>query len=292
MFLLRKVKLPLMSASKVKRKKWGQKKSLPGILFLILLMLVVFGGVSYKNGFFTIKRLDLKNSLDCVTIESLKRETGVINKSLFFINTLDLKKRIESKFSCVGEVKISKKYPESLELEFVPKIPKAVLGLLPRPKEDLDLDLNEASSSTVEAKPVKLDFNVNQSDVGGYFLTDKNGSLYLSVSLDQVNNLPIFYYLVNDIEKDKNVEQKKLDNLLTIDGRLKQTKVVARFFKVDKEKLLIEGQPKMVFSLGKDPLRQVASLQLILQKATMNSASIDTVDLRFDKPIVVYSGKK
>ena len=95
MFLLRKVKLPLMSASKVKRKKWGQKKSLPGILFLILLMLVVFGGVSYKNGFFTIKRLDLKNSLDCVTIESLKRETGVINKSLFFINTLDLKKRIE-----------------------------------------------------------------------------------------------------------------------------------------------------------------------------------------------------
>jgi hypothetical protein len=36
-------------------------------------------------------------------------------------------------------------------------------------------------------------------------------------------------------------------------------------------------------------LRQVASLQLILHKAKIESALMESVDLRFDRPVVIYS---
>ena len=65
------------------------------------------------------------------------------------------------------------------------------------------------------------------------------------------------------------------------------------------DKLIIDTKPRLIFSLDKRLDYQTTSLQLILAQAKMNSdpsspgsALIESVDLRFNKPVVVYSKKK
>ena len=63
-------------------------------------------------------------------------------------------------------------------------------------------------------------------------------------------------------------------------------------------RLIVDSEPRVTFALNKEISRQSASLQLILRQAKMNldpdkpdSRSVESVDLRFDRPVVVYSKK-
>jgi len=55
---------------------------------------------------------------------------------------------------------------------------------------------------------------------------------------------------------------------------------------------LVLSPRKIAFSLKRDILKQLVSLQLILQKAKIDESMIETVDLRFDKPVVKFLPKK
>jgi hypothetical protein len=46
---------------------------------------------------------------------------------------------------------------------------------------------------------------------------------------------------------------------------------------------------KVILNLKGEYLKQLASLQLILQKNKIDSKRIESVDLRFAKPVVIYS---
>jgi hypothetical protein len=70
--------------------------------------------------------------------------------------------------------------------------------------------------------------------------------------------------------------------------------------KIENNNLLVDTRPRIIFSLNgaqngwlqQDILRQVASLQLILHKAKIESKLMESVDLRFDRPVVIYSPVK
>ena len=47
-----------------------------------------------------------------------------------------------------------------------------------------------------------------------------------------------------------------------------------------------------IFLLDRDNQKELASLQLILQRNRIDLRSIESVDLRFDKPIVTFEKKK
>ena len=55
---------------------------------------------------------------------------------------------------------------------------------------------------------------------------------------------------------------------------------------------ITSGNPKVVFDLSEDIDIQIASLQLIVQKAKIGSSKLEFIDLRFDKPVVKYAPKK
>ncbi|KKS13713.1 MAG: hypothetical protein UU67_C0020G0034, partial [Candidatus Daviesbacteria bacterium GW2011_GWB1_41_5] len=56
--------------------------------------------------------------------------------------------------------------------------------------------------------------------------------------------------------------------------------------------LIIFAQYKVILSLQKDIPLQLASLQLITEKAKIDGRLIEVVDTRFNKPVVVYAPKK
>ena len=66
------------------------------------------------------------------------------------------------------------------------------------------------------------------------------------------------------------------------------TQILDNFFLIYPTSL----SPKVIFRLDQRIDVQIASLQLILEKAKMYSESLEFIDLRFDKPIVKFAPKK
>jgi len=56
--------------------------------------------------------------------------------------------------------------------------------------------------------------------------------------------------------------------------------------------LMTDSSAGIALNLESDIKRQLASLQLILSKSKIEQREVSSIDLRFAKPVVVYSPKK
>lgn len=257
---------------------------------IVMLIFILFIGVIYtvRNNLFSVKKIDVKNSLSCVDVTKLSKDSRILGKNILLLDVDNLEVVIRAKLPCVENLKIVKRFPDSVTINITPKIPVAVFSLVMRPKE-LNLDLQDATASSQAAK---LEFGIEGLEINGIYLTDRTGTFYEQVVPGKIDDLPLAYFLVEDVESGKYISESRLYIFLTLVDKLKTLQISSKSLKVDGHKLIIDGSPKMVLSLDKDPLWQAASLQLILQKAKINSSSVDTVDLRFDKPVVIYSSSK
>lgn len=269
------------------------------ILGLLILVTAVY--FFYFSKTFNIKKIIVNGHASCVNQNDITKDPKTLNQTLLLFNQGSYKVSFYKKYPCTTGLEIKKKFPNQIELTFVPKSPVGMIGVLNKSNlKNMNLDLKESTPSSQAASISTLDFDVDNLSVSGYFFTDTDGNLYEQTTIDQANNLPIFYSLRND-DSTRNIEKDFLYKILQIIDKLKSLEINPSVYKQDGSKLLVNSQPKIVFVLNKDIFRQIASLQVILQKAKMNLRSlpkgkvhriIDTVDLRFDKPIVVYSESK
>jgi cell division septal protein FtsQ len=280
----------------------GKKKSfilskLNIILVVVLLISSAAVYTLYYSDFFKIKEVIVNPSgISCTNEAEVKKFTNLLGKSILFIDQNWLNQKITERFNCVESISSKKYYPDKLSIDLTERQGNAIVRLIkfdnvPPPK----LELREATpSSEAAVKKVEntLDFEVNESSVSSSLLVDKVGFILLKLeSADEFGNLPNIYLLGQEINFEKVIPNEFIPDVLTVLQKMTALQKKVQLTKIVESDLYIKSEEKIVFSLTKDILRQLASLQLILQKAKIESKKVEIIDLRFDKPVVVYSPK-
>lgn len=275
-------------------------KKVSGVVPFFLLglgALLVFASIA-KFGFFYVKFVTFKPpQISCATEGELLEKTQVLGMFFLQVKPGSVESKLKKEFMCIDSVRIVKKLPSKLELAITERRPAAAVTVIR--ERVLDLDLKNASPSSQSAISI-LDFDVLQATVSGKFLTDADGFLFADYS-DGFSSLPMLFVAGNKLRKGGQVVDNFIGNALKVVGKLNDMSIPFSSVKIEKEFLLVDGEQKLAFGLHKDLNRQLASLQLILSRAKMKSGDssskqgpqkIEKIDLRFDKPIVVYGLKK
>lgn len=288
---MKRISFALFRGSGISRKK---NNFLP--LFLIISFFLLSILAFSKTDFFNIKTVLVEpEKFRCGNIREINQILNLLNQNYFYINTQEITNQITKKFLCIERVDIKKTIPDKIKISLLERKPAAIVAK--SQKDNLEsLKLQEASSSTQGAK---LDFSVNQYGVMEKFLVDISGFVYSKP--DYTDNLPTINIVDEEIKLGSFLKNGVVGIILDILNKLSQYSIGYRTIKVINDHLLIDADTKLVFSLKKDYYRQLAYLQLILQKAKMNSSDsssnrselqkVERIDLRFDKPIVIY-GKR
>lgn len=258
--------------------------SIPVLLLILIFLVVYFSQINSV----TVEVF----KVDCVSIDQLKKELNLKGKNFFVQNSEQIKERIQSRHVCISDVNLSYKLPNKLEIKVIGREPKILL------KERV---FKEASSSSIQKD---LDTETESSSDSGLYVSDRNGFIYSKT--DAFLDLPLIEVVEQDLEIKKsfpNIASNSIDVL----EKLKDMSLIATNIMVYNNSLEIGSHPKLKFTLNGDLDRQIASLQLILQKAKMKlrfspnemkltqdseeKKEIEMVDLRFDKPVIVYTQK-
>lgn len=170
--------------------------------------------------------------------------------SIWLINTDQLTSEIAESSSCISNVLISRKFPNTLEISYTGKIPIAKI-------EGSDLLL------TVDGQLIK-----SQPD----------------------ENLPTaFLPQETKVETDKIKEKNILFALEIINILLKSDFAPANIRFVNGDVTIYNHEEAVaIFSADKSPQSQADTLQQVLSKAKIESKKIIKIDLRFENPIVVF----
>ena len=217
---------------------------------LVLIVVVVVFASLFISQAFKVKTLEVQSENDCLNKEKVEKEYGVINQNIFLVNTKDLTSKLKAKYACIGTLNVSKAYPSKLIIEVKTKGPVAKIA-------DSPLLLTE-DGLIVEGQspPLTLFLPSGQNLTLGQKL-DKKEILF---ALKLAANITKSDFIANNI-------------------RILDATTVAAYNQ--------EGAV-VLFSVENDALFQVDSLQLILAKAKIDATKITKLDLRFDKPIIVY----
>ena len=260
-----------------------------GISFIIVAVFI------WKSGLFgaNLGNIEVKNA-SCVTEPQIRTELDITGHNILFLNENVLEKKIIDKYPCVGSIKFVRQFPKQIAIKVNGRNPLAQIVSFNPSKSSFLGDLEASPSSSTAL----LDWNFPEVspenllvDANGVVFGD-NGSFKLPIIFWPEENLKIGQRLDGNIFNNISKVFSKM-NSLNLNENTASTSATFENFqaKVVDNSLLIKVKPKLIFSLEKDILRQLASLQLILQKAKIDGKVIEVVDLRFDKPVVVY-GKR
>lgn len=170
--------------------------------------------------------------------------------SIWLINTDQLSREIADSSSCISTVKISRKFPNTLEISYTGKIPIAKI-------EGSDMLI------TVYGQLIK---------------SQPDGSIPT-----------IFLPQGTEVETDKIKENTILVALEIINLLLKSDFAPANVRFVNGDVTIYNHEEAVaIFSADISPQSQADTLQQVLSKAKIESKKIIKIDLRFENPIVVF----
>lgn len=302
-----------------KRVQFKQKSNIPGLerarrtpKKALLWIGSIFGTTLlafFFLSFFQITQITIKSEVICTNQTAIKQALHLTYANLLLVNTGALEGELIKKYLCIKGVIFTRKWPHTLEVSILARQPALVFDLVPDVASVSSVDLLQAKNlesspaarlieATAEAKLTQtLEFPQPEATVSGQLIVDSSGVIFAqneSVSVPHVQiNLP------NAKLGDK-VDSRIIQNSQKIFSRLKSLGFTVLNSKiVDQLYLLVVAESqtekastlKLGFTLDGQHLRELASLQLILQKNRIDLRSIEIVDLRFDKPIVQYKSK-
>lgn len=259
------------------------KKGFLKIFWLLIFWLVALLGLLFSD-FFKIKNVSFsQESFTCGVAEEVRAAVNLEGRNYFLIDLTEIENKIAQKFPCIAKIELKKTLPGKIKMVLHPRQSAAIISLISA-KSSLDLNLKEASVSTEAAS---LNFSVSAGAVR--FLADQSGFVFSQTS--SLDNLPVIY-LADEVSVGQVVKNNVVKKVIELLELLKSFSNLPRTIKVINDQILVDGDVQIAISLKKDYYRQLASLQLILEKAKMNSKRMERIDLRFDKPIIIYSSNK
>ena len=246
-------------------------KILGFILFLVLI------GFWLKSDFWQVKKVDCQfNQLNCnAEIASKVRDLSLGRHLLFFPRQL-VTDKIKENYSQVHFVKIKKRLPDKLSFELTSRKPVAALAR----------ELFSEPEATLSGELKKPKFSLT----GTYYLIDQERVVIQKV--DDNPNLPLIL-IKNELqlkvgEKITQEEvQKTMEILVGMKLRLLEPKLT-RIVSLGEIEIWLENEILVLFNGQKDIGVQLDSLQFIYSRSKIEGKQIKKIDLRFDKPVVLY----
>ncbi|MFA5933062.1 MAG: hypothetical protein WCV81_02200 [Microgenomates group bacterium] len=253
---------------------------------LILLLSILFIIIIWRLNILSIEKVNVINFAECVSVNDLSTEINRFDKNSILISPERLKNELSSKYKCIKDISMSYEFPKTVNVNVYGRKFLTKIYSVETPLNLTDLEASISSETSL------LDWNFPQESSEDAFVTDETGFVFTKVKPE--TSLPILFLNENIIlgtQLDppifKSIEQI-FSKILTLAPISYQPNFKAKKYS---NILLINTSPKVAFSLEKDILRQLASLQLILQKAKIDERVAEFIDLRFDKPVVQYRTK-
>lgn len=264
-------------------------------LLIIFTLLIIYS--IFFSKLFALKLVEFENK-DITCVEKTQIASALPkNENLLFIHVEQITELIKSRYACLEQVSLRKKFPDTIVITATErKIAAILVAGVRKPEVEVDVAVVDASPSSASAAPRLTippvdDFKINEGDYTKSFGVDLDGYALIE-NPEKIENLPVFYYLSSHpIEINHMVYEGTIRNALILSAKLYELGIQVDSQKIIDTSLYIDGPQRIIFLLEKDPTEQIIPLQLILQKAKIDSTPIEKIDLRFDKPVVVY-GKK
>ncbi len=270
--------------------------------FAILVLLLILSVALFlaRSNFLNIEKSDIKIlGASCLTEGDVLNEISKQSHKIFLFKESQFTHGLMERYTCVGSVAVSKKYPNTIEVLVEGK--KAVL-MLDNLVTNYDGKVINLPSQVLEATPSSqsalvspnLNTILKNATESGKFLVDKSGEIFSGQP--PAENVPTFVYLGDNLTIGQRMDVKVFSNALSAVNKIRALNLPVKNTPLvyNNELEIKSSDPNtLILALDKDIDWQVASLQLILEAGKMNSGSksMDSIDLRFDKPVVVYSSK-
>lgn len=229
------------------------------IILPVLLFLLIIVGLGYflKDDFWNIQKISCFEEENLCSADIYGDLASlVIGRHLLFLSSPQVAAKIRAKYPFLKEIKIVKKIPP--ELQFILKKREAMAAL------------------------------VKESSPDENYLVDEEGFCLKKAS---ATDLPLV--LVQELPKiavGEKPEDRAITKAIEIIKELKLNLFEPKTAKVNpfNIEVRLEGDELTIFSTFKELKIQINSLQLILTRAKIEGKKISRLDLRFDKPVVVY----
>ncbi len=264
-------------------------------LKILGIFLAIIGVVVLSWWFFTQVKTDFSIKLDdlgCANESQIKQSLERQRIKFYWLQSQEIDKKLRSEFPCINESRIERQFPKGVAIHLSGRKPLAVFRVTKKTTPSpLPIEVLEATPSTSEARPSPSPSPSPQVIVtfGETFLIDGKGVGFAKGYRD---DLPLVNYLVDRFDIGDNIGADSIAQILaTIDFFQKQAMPIESI-ELDHDKLTIKTAEEVIFSVSQSLERQTASLQLIWKQAKMNSKSVVKIDLRFDKPVVIYAPEK
>lgn len=240
-------------------------------------MLLVTAGVIalLRSSIFAVSFVEVQiEKSSCSDPDQIKNSSGLLGQNIFLLNSAKLQNDLKNKFLCIRRVEVKRFFPNKLKLSVSVREPAATLVVLQ------DEEATESADILSEASPSAENFVI-----------DNEGVIYSS-NTEQVIAPKVYVSSLN-LTLGQKINEDLIGNLLRILERVKSSGVDIKEAKIySKNVLLVNDTAKIIFRLDDKIDTQIASLQLILQKAKIDEDILEFIDLRFDKPIIRFAPKK
>lgn len=244
------------------------------ILVLVLLLLAGSFLVVYKSNFLNIKKIDVQTKdISCTNADQIKASTGIVGQNFFLISPSEIENNLMKKFVCIKSVITSKTFPDKVNLQTANREALAVFASLK--------DKEASFSATLSAELVK-----------DYFWIDAEGVVF---GRGESNPGILTIYLFN---QELSIGQKLtgvISDIPMVLDKIKTLGIQIDTARINQDSFIITSAnsvSEMLFRLNNNVNVQLASLQLILDKAKIDLNELEFIDLRFDKPVVRFAPKK
>lgn len=258
------------------KKKFSIVKKIPiavGFCIFVGLLFLLF-----KSGILNIKNVEMHSvDLSCASKSQLLNSAQIKGKNFFLVDSQSVSNIITAKFICVKSVALVKTFPDQVKMNVLNRQAKAQL---------ITLKNSESSASSLLENTATPSAHEYQN----FYLIDDEGTIF-SKSLNSDTISKIYIY-----DSSQNIGQKlagsNAKNILAIFDKVKLFGLDTKNSVIVNNYYIIFSLPKVIFRLDSSIDIQLASLQLILEKAKIDLKSMEFIDLRYDKPVVRYTPKK
>lgn len=238
----------------------------------IILIIILFNSTFFKIHLIDINLIDIL----CADKKNIEENLSIFDRNIFLLDEKNITKNLKNKFICIKSTNLTKNYPNKIKLDVIGR--KAVAQVI-------FVDNFEASTSSI----IENSATPAASLADEPSLIDDEGTVF---SKGIIENLPKIYIFNKKLSIGGDLNEDFLTKTLLVQKFLKDFSLNNFMVIIFNNLLIVEYLPKIVFRLDADINSQLASLQLILQKAKIDESRLEFIDLRFDKPIVKFAPKK
>lgn len=255
-------------------------------IIIFLIVIFIFLILLWKVELFNVKKIEVeKNNDKCLEKQNILSEFNLKNKNIFLINEEEINKNILKKYICIKKVYLEKKFPSTIKIIINER--KGLARVVNYKKQNL-LSFKDLEA-TASSQTALLNWSFLNSSESGNFIVDDEGLIF---DQNVENNLPIIFIPEQILEIGKKINNIDFSKVALLLNKLVQMNIYVTQTQITEKNLQMKNEQKLVFSLEKDILKQIASLHLILDKAKIDDTTMEIIDLRFDRPVVKYVPKK